>query len=128
MKVIVNREHGNTGDVLVSLDGGEPFHVPGDVTSFTALRMLGPWLEEEFGKNDLVASFEAYVAENAALKKLLEEQGAELERLLEVEKSANVSRGIEAEKARMQQMGMQQAQQQAQAQYAEDMAKRGSAQ
>lgn len=47
MKVTVTREHGNAGDVLVSLGGGRPFHIPGDVSSFTALRMLGPWLESQ---------------------------------------------------------------------------------
>jgi hypothetical protein len=47
MKITVTREHANVGDVLVSLDGGEPFHIPGDVTPFTALRMLGPWLEQQ---------------------------------------------------------------------------------
>ncbi len=54
--VTVNREHANAGDVLVSLDGGEPFHIPGDVTPFTALRMLGPWLEQQLdaGTPDVV--------------------------------------------------------------------------
>lgn len=60
MKFTVNREHGNAGDVLVSFDGSEPFHVPGDVTSFTALRMLAPWLEAELEKRaKIVAAAEA---------------------------------------------------------------------
>lgn len=50
--VRVDREHANSGDcrVHVTVPGAEtiaPFHIPGDVTAFTALRMLAPWLESK---------------------------------------------------------------------------------
>lgn len=50
LAIRVDREHANAGDcrVFVTKPGeaeGQPFHIPGDVTAFTALRMLAPWLE-----------------------------------------------------------------------------------
>jgi hypothetical protein len=47
MKVTVKREHGNAGDVLVSLDGGDPLRVPGTVSVYMVFMMLGPWLEAQ---------------------------------------------------------------------------------
>ncbi len=47
MKFSIVREHANAGDCLFSIDSGETggtFAIPGDVSPFTALRMLAEWL------------------------------------------------------------------------------------
>ena len=59
VSIRVDREHANAGDVRVHLtreDGpaaeGDTFAIPGDVTPFTALRMLAPWLEAKLNPPD----------------------------------------------------------------------------